>query len=249
LRPLEDGSVAGSKKPRKETVGQRLRRLRLERGLSQRQLASPGVSYAYISRIEADARRPSVKALRKLALKLGVSPDELETGSPLRDADRRELRLAEAELALRLGEEPSGPEATLRDVIDEALEYGDNAVARRAQIALGLAAERRGDAKQAAKLLEQALDDGTVPPAARPEAYAALSRARSAAGDEMRADELARQTLADAGDPQTRVATLRTLAREATDGDRAEALEFARRALALLDVTEEERELSSLRAR
>jgi len=70
----------------KETVGQRLRRLRLERGLSQRQLAAPGVSYAYISRIEADARRPSVKALRKLALKLGVSPDELETGSPLRDA-------------------------------------------------------------------------------------------------------------------------------------------------------------------
>ena len=39
----------------KETVGQRLRRLRLERGLSQRQLAAPGVSYAYISRIEADA--------------------------------------------------------------------------------------------------------------------------------------------------------------------------------------------------
>ena len=42
----------------KETVGQRLRRLRLERGLSQRQLAAPGVSYAYISRIEADRGGP-----------------------------------------------------------------------------------------------------------------------------------------------------------------------------------------------
>src|SRR3954466_14326731 len=63
-----------------ETVGQRLRRLRHERGLSQRELASPGVSYAYISRIEAGFRRPSVKALRKLAPKLGVSVHWLETG-------------------------------------------------------------------------------------------------------------------------------------------------------------------------
>ena len=241
--------MAGSRSPRKETVGQRLRRLRLERGLSQRQLASPGVSYAYISRIEADARRPSVKALRKLALKLGVSPDELETGSPLRDADRRELRLAEAELALRLGEEPSGAEATLRAVADEALEHGDTAGARRAQIALGLAAARRGAPSEAVRLLELALDAGGVPAAGRPEAYAALARAQSSTGNQARADELATQTLADAGDPRSRVATLRTLAQEATDGDRADALEYARRALALLDVTEEERELASLRAR
>src|SRR5438132_182146 len=36
-----------------EGVGARLKRLRLQRGLSQRDLSSPGVSYAYISRIEA----------------------------------------------------------------------------------------------------------------------------------------------------------------------------------------------------
>ena len=48
-----------------ETIGVRLKRLRLERGLSQRELAAPGVSYAYISRIEAGARQPSVKALRR----------------------------------------------------------------------------------------------------------------------------------------------------------------------------------------
>jgi transcriptional regulator with XRE-family HTH domain len=58
---------------RRETIGQRLRRLRLARGLSQRELAGPGVSYAYISRIEAGARRPSVKALRTLSPKLAVS--------------------------------------------------------------------------------------------------------------------------------------------------------------------------------
>lgn len=61
-------------------VGERIRERRLELGLSQRELSAPGVSYAYISRIEAGFRRPSVKALRKLAPKLGVSVHWLETG-------------------------------------------------------------------------------------------------------------------------------------------------------------------------
>jgi transcriptional regulator with XRE-family HTH domain len=63
-----------------ETIGQRLRRLRTDRGLSQREIASPGVSYAYISRIEAGSRNPSVKALRMLAAKLGVPEEYLEYG-------------------------------------------------------------------------------------------------------------------------------------------------------------------------
>ena len=62
------------------TIGDRIRQRRLELGLSQRELASEGVSYAYISRIEANARRPSIRALRKLAPKLGVSVYWLETG-------------------------------------------------------------------------------------------------------------------------------------------------------------------------
>src|SRR5205809_7908444 len=65
---------------RVESIGVRLKRLRLERDLSQRELSGPGVSYAYISRIEAGARTPSVKALRLLAQKLGVSVEQLETG-------------------------------------------------------------------------------------------------------------------------------------------------------------------------
>jgi len=64
------------------TVGERIRQRRLELGLSQRQLAGPGVTYAYISRIEANARTPSVTALRKLAAKLDVSVHWLETGQP-----------------------------------------------------------------------------------------------------------------------------------------------------------------------
>src|ERR1051325_11990450 len=87
-----------------ETIGVRLKRLRLQRGLSQRDLSPPGVSYAYISRIEAGARTPSVKALRMLAAKLGVSVEYLETGRDIRDTDARELELADAELELRLND-------------------------------------------------------------------------------------------------------------------------------------------------
>src|SRR5438093_13421011 len=100
-----------------ESVGERLRRLRLERGFSQRDLSSPGVSYAYISRIEAGARRPSVKALRQLARKLGVSVEYLETGSDLRDVDERELRLADAELKLRLADDPTAALDCVRQIL------------------------------------------------------------------------------------------------------------------------------------
>ena len=73
-------------------MGQRIRRLRLDRGMSQRELAEPGVSYAYLSRIEAGQRAPSLKALRIVARKLGVTVEHLETGSPVSIANVRELR-------------------------------------------------------------------------------------------------------------------------------------------------------------
>jgi transcriptional regulator with XRE-family HTH domain len=103
-----------------ESVGARLKRLRLQRGFSQRDLSSPGVSYAYISRIEAGARTPSVKALRKLAQKLGVSVEYLETGKDIREVDDRELRLADAELELRLAKNTSAVEPKLEAILREA---------------------------------------------------------------------------------------------------------------------------------
>src|SRR2546421_7341728 len=122
---MPDQSQAG------ETIGQRLKRLRLDRHMSQRELAAPGVSYAYISRIEAGTRQPSVKALRRLAAKLGVSAEYLETGSELLPADRRELRLADLELAVRLGE-ADGIEQPLEELLAEAVDARDSAPALRA---------------------------------------------------------------------------------------------------------------------
>src|SRR5256714_11784350 len=119
----------------REGVGQRLKRLRVARGFSQRDLSSPGVSYAYISRIEAGARTPSVKALRMLARKLGVSVEYLETGRDIRDEDERELRLADAELELRLEEDTSGAERKLEEILADANAAGDLASASRARVA------------------------------------------------------------------------------------------------------------------
>jgi transcriptional regulator with XRE-family HTH domain len=175
------GSVTGG--TTSEGVGARLKRLRLQRGLSQRDLSSPGVSYAYISRIEAGARTPSVKALRKLSQKLGVTVEYLETGRDMRDVDDRELRLADAELELRLSEDVSAAEEKLQAILDEALAAGDTASAMRARIALGLVSAQRGNHLEAVERLEAALaDEAAPPPHLRPDLYTTLGQSYAALG-------------------------------------------------------------------
>jgi transcriptional regulator with XRE-family HTH domain len=114
---------------KRESIGARIKRLRRERGLSQRALSSPGVSYAYLSRIEADARVPSVKALRQLARRLGVSVEQLETGEPT---------------------------ATERGVADAGLDYGSLTSKELQAIEAEAQHAARGGARRAA---EQVLED------------------------------------------------------------------------------------------
>jgi len=175
-----------------EGVGARLKRLRLRKGLSQRDLSSPGVSYAYISRIEAGARTPSVKALRKLAQKLEVSVEYLETGQDMREVDDRELRLADAELELRLAETPDEPEQKLRAILQEAEGAGDIASAQRARIALGLAAAQRGSHLEAVERLEAvvAAEEYAPAPHMRPDLYTTLGQSYAALGAPDRAVKL-----------------------------------------------------------
>jgi transcriptional regulator with XRE-family HTH domain len=183
-----------------ETVGERLRRLRLERGLSQRQLAEPGISYAYISRIEGGARRPSVKALRKLARKLEVSADYLETGSEIRDTDVRELQIADAELELRLAKNPGEAETRLARLREEALAAGDVVAVARTEIALGLAAAATGRNAEAIGRLEAGLELSPASPAARPDVFATLGHAYAASGQPERAVEVFESCLAELAD-------------------------------------------------
>lgn len=274
-----------AQEPEGETVGGRLKRLRLERGLSQRELAAPGVSYAYISRIEAGTRQPSVKALRRLAEKLGVTTEYLEFGRQFAEADERELRVTEGELALRLGDAASAEES-LRKVYADAMRSADRANAARARIALALAADERGEHADAIAGFEEAFALERPSPLDRHDVFATLGRAYSAlaqidraielyrecldeiavlapentslrtryriylsyalsdAGDLKRAEEVLREALsedADDDDPNMRIRLHWSLARLAEmEGRSSAALRHARRAIALLEATEDD---------
>ncbi len=67
-------------------VGRRLFEGRVEAGLSQRELAFPGCSAAYISRIERGERVPSLQVLRELARRIGLSEAELAFGHDALDS-------------------------------------------------------------------------------------------------------------------------------------------------------------------
>src|SRR6266480_1829099 len=184
----------------REGVGQRLKRLRVARGFSQRDLSSPGVSYAYISRIEAGARTPSVKALRKLAQRLGVSVEYLETGRDIRDVDDRELRLADAELELRLAENTEEAEKRLSELLDEAVKAGDFASATRARLTLGLVAASRGNHLDAVERLEAVIEAADVSPSSRPDVFATLGQSYAALGAPDRAVRLFERCIAGVAD-------------------------------------------------
>lgn len=77
-------------------LGRRIRTRRLALGLSQRDLAFDGCSYAYISRIEAGTRQPTDQVVEELAHRLGTTRRYLKTGHH----DPRELGLADAKLEL-----------------------------------------------------------------------------------------------------------------------------------------------------
>ena len=59
-------------------IGERLKKMRLRRAMSQRKLAdAAGVSQRAIVDLEADRREPHPSTLGKLARALGVEPAEL----------------------------------------------------------------------------------------------------------------------------------------------------------------------------
>ena len=132
--------------------GLRLKEAREGAGISQRRLAFPGCTAAYISRIEAGERIPSLQLLRELGRRLGVTADWLATGS---DAALPESqRLLEAEVALRLDDVDRA-----RSLYEEALAQAVLPQDRAGAIAgLGQIAFRSGDPNAAIARLEEALE-------------------------------------------------------------------------------------------
>jgi transcriptional regulator with XRE-family HTH domain len=157
-----------------ETIGERLKRIREDRGLTQRDIAAPGVSAQYISKIERGQRTASVKALRKLAPKLGVSARFLETGHDLTEGELRDYRLDDAELELRLGPDQAEAERKLLGLLEAADAEGDGRSSARARIGLGLLAAGRDAHADAIAALEPAVVEPWVNPVTHAEAFVAL---------------------------------------------------------------------------
>jgi tetratricopeptide (TPR) repeat protein len=172
-------------------VGRRLREARLRAGLSQRDLSFPGCSPAYISRIEAGDRIPSLQLLRAMGERLGVSEDYLATGSRSPLMSDRNPVLVDAEVALRLDDYELA-----QSLYEQALEQArDNFTRAEALEGLGNVAYRRGQPKEAIRLLDRSLELARAEPGDRPSATEIIARSHAALGDPDTAIELLGQCL------------------------------------------------------
>jgi tetratricopeptide (TPR) repeat protein len=152
-------------------VGQRLRQTREGAGLTQRELSFEGCTAAYISRIEAGARVPSLQILHEFGKRLGVTAEYLATGQlPGEDVSSE---LLEAEVALQLGDDVRAAE------LYEAARADADSPAAQARVRLGLGrlALRRNEITEGIGLLEQAVRSRELAPGDASAAANALGRA------------------------------------------------------------------------
>ncbi|MEW2623900.1 tetratricopeptide repeat protein [Streptomyces sp. NPDC048106] len=166
-----------------ETVGRRVQRLRADRGLTQRQLAEPAYTPAYISTLEAGRVRASDEALGHIARRLGVSFEELALGRPAHLATDLRLRLTEARRTLADGR---AEEAARRytELLAEAESHGLPGEQATALLGLGECALETGELASAHAHFERAeghLADAS--PAARVPAVRGRAVAHYLAGE------------------------------------------------------------------
>lgn len=150
--------------------------MRLERGLTQSQLAKPEYTEAYLSMIEAGRRQPSAKVLQHIAGRLGVDVDELVTGRPAGVEIELELKLQDAR---RQTDEGGFKEARAltKKVLGQARSLELDRTQARCHEINGLIAERTDGASAAMTHYEHAVEQWQGEPLhLRAEAVAGLAR-------------------------------------------------------------------------
>ncbi|WP_240508662.1 helix-turn-helix domain-containing protein, partial [Streptomyces ossamyceticus] len=148
-----------------EVIGRRVQQLRTERGLTQRQLAEPAYTPAYISTLESGRVRASEPALRHIAERLGIGYEELATGRPAGFATELRLRLTGAQRTLATGATEAAAEG-FASVLAEADEHGLLTEQADSLLGLGECALETGDLETARLRFEQAeqrLGDAPLP--------------------------------------------------------------------------------------
>jgi len=157
-----------------EAVGERLRAARERAGLSQRDLSFPGCSPAYLSRIEAGQRTPSLQLLRELGRRLGTTADYLAIGETASPIDP----VTEAEVALALGDRSDAKQR-----FAHLLASAEGPARARAATGLSALLLEDGAIDEAFELLGEAVDVLGDSAADFPRTVEAFVRACSARGD------------------------------------------------------------------
>ena len=151
--------------------------------MSQRELAEPGYTHAYVSTIESGKRDPSRAAVEYFAVRLGRDVDELLTGRPPDLIPRIELELREARRAASAGALDEA-EATCERVGAQAEDYDIPRLRSKALQGGGLCRELRGDLDEAIRLYEEAEEVVRHEPAPlKVEAIAARARCLQMKGE------------------------------------------------------------------
>ncbi|AEV82008.1 regulatory protein [Actinoplanes sp. SE50] len=163
------------------SVGERIRRLRTERGLTQRELAEPRFSRALLAAVESGTRQPSPSFIGYAASRLGVDADELRHGRPPGTAEDLAARLTAARRDLSQGRIDAAV-AAFDQVRADAVRYALPAPAAWAAYWRGEAALQSGELSAAEDAFAPALDcPGPVEP--RAAAIARWAYCRFAGGD------------------------------------------------------------------
>ncbi|MCX4672660.1 tetratricopeptide repeat protein [Streptomyces sp. NBC_01381] len=162
---MSDSGSGGVRLDEPAVIGRRVLRLRTELGLTQRQLAEPAYTPAYVSTLESGKVRPSEAALRHLAERLGVTSEELATGRPARLAAELRLRLTDARRALATGA-PEDAAPLFRALHAEAVEHALPGEQATALLGLGdclLESGELDDAHECFASVERLLADEPLP--------------------------------------------------------------------------------------
>jgi tetratricopeptide (TPR) repeat protein len=186
-------------------LGRRLRSLRLERGLTQSDLAQPRFTGAYVSTIESGRRTPSADALEHFATKLAVDPEQLKTGRPPGLEVALQIELEDARRLASRGDLKEAEGAYDR-IHRRAKRFDLIRIRGLAEEGRAICAERSGDAEEAIEHCEKALDTlRSEPPTIKAPITARLARCLHMRGESRYAivlvenllDELERQELRD----------------------------------------------------
>jgi tetratricopeptide (TPR) repeat protein len=141
--------------PARPSLGERVRQLRVARGLTQTELAGERFSKEYVSQIERGKTRPTGETVAWLAARLGVDQTFLETGISSSERDRAESAIARAEAAVEDSQYPEAIEE-LERLAPALTTIAAPELELRALLAESWARMYRGEVRKAIHLLQRA---------------------------------------------------------------------------------------------